>query len=564
MVESSVSSKSNWSRRDIEGVAVLELGVLGSPINTFNDAVAGEFLEHLGDLGAARALVVSSAKPRSWVNGVGLLKAQVTRDADKAAEQSSAARRAFWALKDLAIPTVAAVRGHCFGCGVEFALKCDARVAVDGFDTHFYMTELDEYLFVPAFGGTVELPRLLGLDRACEMLLWGERVFGRRALEWGLVDAVVDDPEELIPAAVELALSPHKSQGADRAKVYEVPDANKSIGYHSARVAELPELERGIFERALEIMVDASAAPPQMLDVLYERELIACGESLAQEAAREALGMFTLRTAAGSPKLYQASHREVAFEVAIGAEASALAFVRALEEKRLERVHVLGGFDVDAALTLRLGEDSAPIVVAGIDATLEGPLRTSGASVVWSGHLGSMGYAEIMGVKPWASALADVCRRMGVLLVERPAGAPAGSIAGSLLSAQDDLVAAMNAQGIGLDVMQASLASAGHKRFVGALGGSPGRPMSQLGALDVWFAAAWEGFLGCRVLELLESGELVSAYVGVLACIDVMGYPRGRGIFEPRASSWSADVRARLGAAPSWVVGLPGLERLGS
>ena len=65
------------------------------------------------------------------------------------------------------------MQGNCYGCGVELALRCDHRVAADSADTHFYMTEINDYLFVPIFEATMRLPLLLGLENATRLLREG-------------------------------------------------------------------------------------------------------------------------------------------------------------------------------------------------------------------------------------------------------------------------------------------------------------------------------------------------------------------------------------------------------
>ena len=139
-----------------------------------------------------RAVVLRSGKLGSFMNGVQLMLAGTVKSVDEAARLTAPVAEAYRALRTCPVPTVAAIRGNCYGCGVELTLQCRYRVASDERDTHFYMTELADYLLIPTFGSTQDLPRLLGLEGAVEFLLWGRRWPARRAFERGLVDGCFD------------------------------------------------------------------------------------------------------------------------------------------------------------------------------------------------------------------------------------------------------------------------------------------------------------------------------------------------------------------------------------
>jgi enoyl-CoA hydratase/carnithine racemase len=91
-------------------------------------------------------------------------------------------------------PIVAAIRGYCFGGGLELALACDIRVAAD--DARLGLTEID-LAIIPGGGGTQRLPRLVGRGKALEMILTGARIPAAEALSIGLVERVVPAAELL-------------------------------------------------------------------------------------------------------------------------------------------------------------------------------------------------------------------------------------------------------------------------------------------------------------------------------------------------------------------------------
>lgn len=97
------------------------------------------------------------------------------------------------------MPTVALLGGACLGGGLELALACDWRVALDTPHTLLGFTELDLGL-LPAWGGIARLPRLVSLERSLQLLLGGKKLPARAALGWGLVDDIAtdDNPAEIL------------------------------------------------------------------------------------------------------------------------------------------------------------------------------------------------------------------------------------------------------------------------------------------------------------------------------------------------------------------------------
>jgi len=106
----------------------------------------------------------------------------------------------FGAIERFPKPVLAAVGGYALGGGCELALACHMRIASE--KARFGLPEVGLGI-IPGYGGTVRLSRLVGLGRAIEMTLTGEMVSAERALDMGLVSAVVP-PAELPERAKEL------------------------------------------------------------------------------------------------------------------------------------------------------------------------------------------------------------------------------------------------------------------------------------------------------------------------------------------------------------------------
>ena len=102
--------------------------------------------------------------------------------------------------EDLPFPTVAAINGICLGGGLELALACDYRVTSTAASIGFPEVKLGIF---PGFGGSVRMPRLIGVDNAVEWIATGADKKPDAALKDGVVDAVVA-PEQLRDAALAL------------------------------------------------------------------------------------------------------------------------------------------------------------------------------------------------------------------------------------------------------------------------------------------------------------------------------------------------------------------------
>ena len=117
-------------------------------------------------------------------------------------------------------PVIAAIAGHAVAGGLELALWCDLRVAEEDailgvFCRRFGVPLID--------GGTIRLPRLIGLSRALDMILTGRAVTAAEAMSFGLVNRVVPAGEGRARAeelAAQLAALPQAALRADRMSAY--------------------------------------------------------------------------------------------------------------------------------------------------------------------------------------------------------------------------------------------------------------------------------------------------------------------------------------------------------
>jgi len=104
-------------------------------------------------------------------------------------------------LRHLNMPIVTAVNGAAAGVGMSFALMGDMILASRN---AYFLQAFRRIGLVPDGGSTWLLPRLVGLARAKELSLMGEKLSAERALEWGLINRVYDE-DKLMDEAMKLA-----------------------------------------------------------------------------------------------------------------------------------------------------------------------------------------------------------------------------------------------------------------------------------------------------------------------------------------------------------------------
>jgi enoyl-CoA hydratase/carnithine racemase len=160
------------------------------------EALASE-LERLDPDPEVRCVVIAGSE-KVFAAGADI-KAMAERSFEEALRHPAAA---FWRrLAAIKTPLLAAVSGYALGGGCELALACDMIVA--SYTAIFGQPEI-QLGIVPGGGGTQRLARVLGKQRAMELVLTGRRFDAREALELGLVNKVVD-AEHWLEEAMELA-----------------------------------------------------------------------------------------------------------------------------------------------------------------------------------------------------------------------------------------------------------------------------------------------------------------------------------------------------------------------
>ena len=192
-------------KRD-NGVAIVWLDQQNEKINKVSlDFVEGidKIFQELENDNSVKAAVIISKK-KDWIAGAdidmfGKVKQkgdfiQFTRNGHVSLNKLEKGKK----------PVVAAINGACLGAGTEIALACHGRIVSDDKSTHFALPEVMLGL-LPGGGGTQRLPRLIGIQKALDMMLTGKKIYGSKAKKIGLADKITTK-EGLLNAAIDFAL----------------------------------------------------------------------------------------------------------------------------------------------------------------------------------------------------------------------------------------------------------------------------------------------------------------------------------------------------------------------
>ncbi|MBA2433931.1 MAG: enoyl-CoA hydratase/isomerase family protein, partial [Chthoniobacterales bacterium] len=266
-------------RRDIgdDGVCVLTFDRPDSGANIFDTATMRDLsgqLDFLEKEAGLNGVILTSAKKSIFIAGADLQTLLRQAQTGEMRAFIAEGQRVFNRLAALKVPTVAAIHGACAGGGYEVTLVCDYRVASDAPATRIGLPETTLGL-VPAWGGATRLPRLIGPEKAGEVILKGKLCPAAEALNLGLVDEVV--PQERLLDAARDKLKSGKRPGGQPAVNAEPVQAKPSQNPAPARAAE-------IINRSLASSVDDSLA----------RELDAIAELGETESTRNLIRNFFL------------------------------------------------------------------------------------------------------------------------------------------------------------------------------------------------------------------------------------------------------------------------------
>lgn len=208
-------------------ILTLTIDMPGQSANTMNAAFRDALNETVNkvkaDLDDIGGIIVTSAKKTFFAGGDLNELHKVTRDQSEAFEAMvNGLKGSMRTLETSGKPVVAAINGSALGGGLEIALACHHRVALDDDKIQLGLPEVTLGL-LPGGGGTQRLPRMIGLEAAFPFLMEGKKVNPKAALKAGIVDELANSADELIEKAKAfIAATPSSQQPWDK-KGFKLP-----------------------------------------------------------------------------------------------------------------------------------------------------------------------------------------------------------------------------------------------------------------------------------------------------------------------------------------------------
>ena len=168
-----------------KGLATITIDVPDAKVNVLSETVMMQLqtiLDSLASDKSVKGLVIASAKTDSFIAGadVQAIKQLEKEPSIKAYEASKLGKLVFDKIERLPYSSVAAINGTCLGGGTELTLACKYRVASNNSAVSIGLPEV-KLGVIPGWGGTVRLPKLIGLRLALDLILSGRTVSAKKA-----------------------------------------------------------------------------------------------------------------------------------------------------------------------------------------------------------------------------------------------------------------------------------------------------------------------------------------------------------------------------------------------
>ncbi len=341
---------SHWSwRQDAEGVIWASLDVVDAKLNTLSQQVLWELDELLTLLEGLlpSAVIFTSSKASGFIAGADIHEFKRLKTPDQARQMIAAGQQVFDRLAELPCPSMALIHGHCLGGGLEMALACQYRLAIDDPATRLGLPEVKLGIH-PGFGGSLRSTRLLGSRTALQLMLSGRSIGAHQAKRLGLVDEVV--PRQFCEHAVQRLLSqPMAQRNRQRSQIDRSLEA--LLGWYPVRQIVARRMRR---QTARRVHPDHYPAPFALIDLWRRASLQHPQQWLAEEAASVAglivgesaqnlVRVFELQEqlkAQGNKACFQPRHVHVLGAGTMGADIAAWSalhgFITSIEDPNLD------------------------------------------------------------------------------------------------------------------------------------------------------------------------------------------------------------------------------------
>ncbi|XP_033342468.2 monolysocardiolipin acyltransferase Mtpalpha [Megalopta genalis] len=190
----SVTNTKHLKFKVVDNVAVITLDSPGTKVNTLNHEVMREIVTVLNDIennSSVNSIVLISGKPGCFIAGADISMIQGFKTAEDGYKVSLEGQQILRKIEKSTKPVVAAIQGSCLGGGLEVAMACQYRLAVNDPKTTLGLPEVMIGL-LPGAGGTQSLTKLTALPNALDMVLTGKSIKPDKAKKFGIIDMLVN------------------------------------------------------------------------------------------------------------------------------------------------------------------------------------------------------------------------------------------------------------------------------------------------------------------------------------------------------------------------------------
>ncbi|XP_012538607.1 trifunctional enzyme subunit alpha, mitochondrial [Monomorium pharaonis] len=271
------ANRKYFKYKTVGDVAVITIDAPNAKVNTLNKELMAEIevlLKEIQSNSLVNSAVIISGKPDNFIVGADITMLQALPDAEAGYRLTKEGHRIMDLIANSTKPIIAAINGPCLGGGLEVALACHYRLAVNNKQTNLGLPEVRLGL-LPGSGGTQRLPQLVSLATALDMVLTGKNLKPDRAKKAGLVDIVVNRlgpgvelPEEntlryleetAIKTAQDLASGKLKIQRGPKTLMDKITQQILSINFVKDQVfkkakAQVMKMTNGLYPAPLKIL----------------------------------------------------------------------------------------------------------------------------------------------------------------------------------------------------------------------------------------------------------------------------------------------------------------------
>lgn len=282
-----------------DGIALIKMDLPGEKVNKFSRSVMTELNSIIDKFAAdssAKGAIFYSAKPGIFIAGADIDELSQLKEPnfEVAKDILATGQKVFQKLNDLDKPVVALVQGAAMGGGVEFALACHARIAVDDGKTKLGLPET-KLGILPGWGGTSRLPKMMGIYNSIDYICSAKNFDAKTAFDHGMVDffcgadIALDEAKKMVKDMLE-----HdwwKTRRDDWKKGFELPGDEKMFTFGTMRPFILG-MTGGNYPAVMAVIDSIEKGYNKPIEEALDIESTICAKLMGTPVSRALIGIF--------------------------------------------------------------------------------------------------------------------------------------------------------------------------------------------------------------------------------------------------------------------------------